>query len=189
MLFEGLVAQLVEQCPFKALVQGSSPCQPTSLRPAQRGVSLPRCNAGVKLAYKLPTFAPMSPSYDSANGLWAAVSLRMLQMRLSRPVIGRADRGRHVVVQTILCADCKELYDAVIVFKPSAHREFHPKTTPKFAALLNRLPPRGVRHWIKWKPVCPVSSCHRIRLWKQPDKCPKCGTFLEPGAIPFRRWD
>src|ERR1039457_1532960 len=29
---DGLVAQLVEQCPFKALVQGSSPCQPTSLR-------------------------------------------------------------------------------------------------------------------------------------------------------------
>ena len=27
--FCGLVAQLVEQCPFKALVQGSSPCQPT----------------------------------------------------------------------------------------------------------------------------------------------------------------
>ena len=26
----GLVAQLVEQCPFKALVQGSSPCQPTT---------------------------------------------------------------------------------------------------------------------------------------------------------------
>ena len=28
-LGDGLVAQLVEQCPFKALVQGSSPCQPT----------------------------------------------------------------------------------------------------------------------------------------------------------------
>ncbi|MDB6065801.1 MAG: hypothetical protein JWR26_2009 [Pedosphaera sp.] len=27
----GLVAQLVEQCPFKALVQGSSPCQPTTV--------------------------------------------------------------------------------------------------------------------------------------------------------------
>ena len=25
-----MVAQLVEQCPFKALVQGSSPCQPTT---------------------------------------------------------------------------------------------------------------------------------------------------------------
>lgn len=30
--FDGLVAQLVEQCPFKALVPGSSPGQPTSLR-------------------------------------------------------------------------------------------------------------------------------------------------------------
>lgn len=29
-MFRGLVAQLVEQCPFKALVQGSSPCQPTT---------------------------------------------------------------------------------------------------------------------------------------------------------------
>ena len=28
----GLVAQLVEQCPFKALVQGSSPCQPTTVK-------------------------------------------------------------------------------------------------------------------------------------------------------------
>src|ERR1035437_1633222 len=28
----GLVAQLVEHCPFKALVRGSSPRQPTSLR-------------------------------------------------------------------------------------------------------------------------------------------------------------
>ena len=28
----GLVAQSVEQCPFKALVQGSSPCQPTTFQ-------------------------------------------------------------------------------------------------------------------------------------------------------------
>jgi hypothetical protein len=28
----GLVAQLVEQCPFKALVRGSSPRQPTIFR-------------------------------------------------------------------------------------------------------------------------------------------------------------
>ena len=32
----GLVAQLVEQCPFKALVQGSSPCQPTIFQNAKR---------------------------------------------------------------------------------------------------------------------------------------------------------
>jgi hypothetical protein len=104
-------------------------------------------------------------------------------------VSGDADRGRHVAIQTILCADCKELYDAVIEFKPSSHQESHPKTAPKFAALLNRLPPRGGRRWVKLKPACPTSFRHRIRFWKPPDKCPRCGTFLESGAIPFRRWD
>lgn len=104
-------------------------------------------------------------------------------------VSGSADHGRYVIIQTILCTECKELYDAVIAFKPSAFRAFYPNTVPKFAALLNRLPPRGVRPWIKWKPVCPVSCRHRIRLWKPPDKCPKCGAFLDPGPIPVRRWD
>src|SRR5258706_14154055 len=40
-LFSGLVAQLVEQCPFKALVQGSSPCQPTTL-PVRAGFKTTR---------------------------------------------------------------------------------------------------------------------------------------------------
>jgi hypothetical protein len=104
-------------------------------------------------------------------------------------VSGGAAGGRYVSVQTILCADCKELYDAVIAFKPSARRESNPKSAPKFDALLNRLPPRGARRWIKLKPACPISPRHRIRPWKQPDKCPKCGVFLDPGAMPFRLWD
>ena len=104
-------------------------------------------------------------------------------------VSGGADRGRHAAVQTILCVDCKELYDAVLEFKPSSRKEIHPQIAPKFSALLNRLPPRGARPWVKLKPACPLSPRHRIRLWKQPDKCPKCGAFLESGAIPFRRWD
>ena len=104
-------------------------------------------------------------------------------------VSGGADRGRHVLVQTILCADCKELYDAVIAFKSLSRRDVDSKRAPRFAVLLNRLLPRGVRPWIRFKLACPVSPCHRIRLWKQPDKCPKCGTFLDPSAIPFRRWD
>jgi NAD-dependent SIR2 family protein deacetylase len=104
-------------------------------------------------------------------------------------VSGGADRGRHAAVQTILCAECRELYDAVIEFKPSRPGEKNLKTAPKFTALLNRLPPRGARRWVKLKPACPFSPRHRIRLWKQPDKCPKCGTFLDPGVIPFRLWD
>jgi hypothetical protein len=104
-------------------------------------------------------------------------------------VSGGADRGRHVAVQTILCTDCKALHDAVTEFKSSRPVEKNPKTPPKFASLLNRLPPRGARRWVKLKPVCPISPRHRVRPWKHPDKCPKCGGFLDLDAMPFRLWD
>jgi hypothetical protein len=105
-------------------------------------------------------------------------------------VAGGADEGEHFAVQTIACADCKALHDAVVRFKASLRQGENPsQTAPPIAAVLNRLPPRGVQPWLKFKPACPVSPRHRIHPWKQPDKCPKCGTFLEPGAIPFRIWD
>ncbi|MGO8839197.1 MAG: hypothetical protein ACLQAH_15695 [Limisphaerales bacterium] len=105
-------------------------------------------------------------------------------------VAGGTDEGIHCAVQTIVCSDCKALYDAVVQFKLSPrHQDNPPFNAPKLAVLLNRLPPRGVRSWLKFKPVCPVSPRHRVRLWKPPDKCPKCGTFLEPAALPFRVWD
>jgi hypothetical protein len=104
-------------------------------------------------------------------------------------VAGSTDRGEHVAVQTILCANCRELYDAVIEFKASRQNENHPKTAPRFAALLDRLPPHGVRKWIKFKLACPVSQLHHVRAWKQPDKCPKCGVYLGSDGMPFRLWD
>jgi len=105
-------------------------------------------------------------------------------------VAGGADEGGYFAVQTIACADCKELHDAVIRWKASPRlRDNPPRTAPKFIALLNRLPPRGARQWLKFKPACPVSPLHRTRPWKQPDRCPKCGVFLEQNAIPFRIWD
>src|ERR1700690_3849922 len=105
-------------------------------------------------------------------------------------VAGGADDGEHFAVQTIACADCKSLHDVVTRYKASpGPMENPPPITPKFAAVSNRLPPRGARPWLKSKPVCPVSPWHRIRIWRQPDKCPRCGTFLEPNGIPFRLWD
>jgi hypothetical protein len=105
-------------------------------------------------------------------------------------VAGGVDEGEHFAVQTIACADCKALHDAVTRFKASPRQRENPsKTAPKFAAVFNRLPPRDARHWLKFKPACPVWPLHRIRAWKQPGKCPKCGTFLEQSAIPFRMWD
>lgn len=105
-------------------------------------------------------------------------------------VAGGADEGEHFAVQTIACADCRALHDAVVRFKAAPRlRQDPPRTAPRFTAVLNRLPPCGARQWLKFKPACPVAPWHRIRPWKQPDKCPKCGAFLERDGIPFRIWD
>ena len=105
-------------------------------------------------------------------------------------VSGSAGVGQYFAVQTIVCADCKELYDAVTEFKaatPAA--EGSNKAAPGFAAVLNRLPPRGMQPRLKFKPTCPVSPLHRVHAWNRPDKCPKCGMFMEQNGLPFRLWD
>jgi len=120
-------------------------------------------------------------------------------------VAGGAAEGAQFAVQTILCYECRELHDAVTLLKVPlprladdtgawarlADRSKPLKTAPPFSAVLNRLPlPGRVRsRWQKFKPVCPISARHRSREWKQPDKCPRCGIFLEANAIPFREWD
>ena len=123
-------------------------------------------------------------------------------------VSGRADQGLSFVVQTILCCDCRELYDAVTRLKvpnelgglgtfgewrmarwPKTRP--HIATPPAFQAVLNRLPPNGAKR-LKWLPFqiqCPVSAFHRVRSWNDPDRCPKCGVHLEKSALPYRLWD
>jgi hypothetical protein len=120
-------------------------------------------------------------------------------------VAGGEDRGFHFAVQTLLCRECKELHDAVIALKVAgpgfevmsgklanlrAARKT-PLVAPTFLAALNRLPPAGAKRfrWVHFKPACPVSAPHRVRDWRSPDVCPKCGCLLERNAIPFRIWD
>ncbi|MBE0542392.1 MAG: hypothetical protein IH623_13485 [Verrucomicrobia bacterium] len=120
-------------------------------------------------------------------------------------VAGGADRGFHFAVQTILCLECKELYDAVtelkVPFAPALSRwklktsrldsVKAPVAPPTFQAALNRLAFTGVKRfrWLRFKAVCPISARHRVRDWKQPGKCPKCGILVECNALPFRIWD
>ena len=121
-------------------------------------------------------------------------------------VSGGRDAGLLVKVQTIHCADCKALYDAVIAVKQPVTPEpeeapddepaaapVPPKTprAPSFAVALDRLPPPNLKNteWAKFPTACPVSPLHKIKVWKQPGKCPRCGVYLEPGALPFRLWD
>jgi hypothetical protein len=119
-------------------------------------------------------------------------------------VAGGASDGERFSVQTILCYDCRALYDAVTSLKVVAPRiggdtgaskpisgKSRPLKTPTFASVLNKLPLAGRTRsrWQRYKLTCPVSLLHRIREWKQPDKCPRCGVFLDTNAIPFREWD
>jgi hypothetical protein len=121
-------------------------------------------------------------------------------------VSGRADRGIDFFVQTIACQDCKALHDIVTKLKipddepglPSVFRRnkfflFQRNTNvpPDFETVLNRLPYRGVKRfkWVPFKLLCPLSTIHRVRAWNDPDRCPRCGTYLDRSAMPFRMWD
>jgi hypothetical protein len=112
-------------------------------------------------------------------------------------VSGHVDQGLSFSVQTILCRECKELYDAVTRLKVpvesgALHETKLPKARPKitapptFQSALNRLPLAGVKRsqWLPFKLQCPVSAAHRVRGWNDPDRCPKFGIFLEKSALP-----
>ena len=125
-------------------------------------------------------------------------------------VSGCADRGVSFCVQTIYCRDCNELLDAITRVKVPddtrarlLDRPFSwlrrkmagsPQKTnvaPSFDTVLNRLAATGVRHfkWLRFKPQCPISSFHKVEPWTDPGKCPKCGAYLDRGALPYRIWD
>ena len=122
-------------------------------------------------------------------------------------VSGRADHGFDFSVQTILCRDCKKLYDAVIRLKVVHQVGFKfspgspanrmrktrtaPDAPPAFDTVLNRLPLPGAKRfrWLQFKIRCPVSSVHKVQVWNEPDRCPRCGIYLEKNALPFRMWE
>ena len=123
-------------------------------------------------------------------------------------VSGRADRGLNYFVQTILCRDCRELYDAITRVKiPDEFGALTPwvglrrvkprnlnrtwNVPPSFQSVSNRLPYTGVSRfrWLQFKIQCPVSAWHTVQVWNEPDKCPRCGVPLEKNALPFRIWE
>jgi len=116
-------------------------------------------------------------------------------------VSGGADSGTLVVVRTIICHDCRKLYDAVVeaklpalMPKPLLQRKSLRKPAgraPRLGALVNRLQsdPKLNLRWKQFPLACPVSRNHRIEEWQPPGKCPRCGSFLNQGGIPYRLWD
>jgi hypothetical protein len=106
-----------------------------------------------------------------------------------------------------VCRDCRKLYDAVkrlrVAAEPQrgmklglkhsglAKRHDGPPRPPTFEAALNRLAIEGLQksRWIKFDLRCPVSAWHKIEEWRDPGLCPRCGTFLDKDAVPYRIWE
>ncbi len=122
-------------------------------------------------------------------------------------VSGGPDRGLELFVQTVLCRECKELYDAVIKIRGPDELavrlraqasglsrralKAQARRPPDFMTALNRIRLPGARHhkWTHYSLQCPVSPAHKIEPWDAPDKCPRCGLYLEKNALPYRIWD
>jgi hypothetical protein len=101
---------------------------------------------------------------------------------------GRIDTFE-LIAQTIHCAECRSLHDAVIALKvPIGASPF--ENPPHFEDVVNPLQSndRGPLRFVHFKLTCPVSPDHEVQEWRHPGKCPFCGVFIEPSALPFREW-
>lgn len=82
-------------------------------------------------------------------------------------ISGGNDVGMASATSTVLCKDCKELYDVVTTHEP----------------------------WLAikptWKPTnlrCPKSETHEVALWEHSGLCPRCGAELVQGEVTVL-WD
>ena len=112
-------------------------------------------------------------------------------------VAGGPSEGLEFTVQTILCHECRELQDAVIAARVTGSADEvgnirgQRNSAPPFAQLVKRLASNS-RLSAELKAFhlsCGTSSFHSVRAWNQPDKCPRCGTFMEVNGFPFSVWD
>lgn len=109
-------------------------------------------------------------------------------------VSGGADSGVDCAVQTVTCPDCRELFD---VFTRVRQREGAVKLV-KFPGFYRpEIPPPHLRDpsvkpkwvWQKVSLACPVGPKHVVAAWKDPGRCPRCGSFMERNGFPTKIWD
>jgi len=84
-------------------------------------------------------------------------------------VSGRRDWGVFHVTETIVCRDCRELFDVRANEKPQ-------DVEIKNGRIIGEL--TGIR--------CPKDPDHQIRPWRGPGACPRCGTrMVDTGICTF----
>jgi hypothetical protein len=114
---------------------------------------------------------------------------------------GGADSGLHCDLQTILCRECRELFDVFTRVRRVAGRREFARNFSAFERL--EIPPVILRdslfaprrsaprqfEWEKLKLACPVSAKHFVEAWRHPGRCPRCYAFMAQEGLPFRVWE
>ena len=115
-------------------------------------------------------------------------------------VSGGEDSGLHCVIQTVVCRECRELFDAFrrqrryadaadVIRFPGFYR---PEIPPVILGDSSVNPRRGRAPKLIWhgfELACPVDAQHHVEPWRDPGRCPRCGNYLEKNGLPFRVWD
>jgi hypothetical protein len=115
-------------------------------------------------------------------------------------VSGGADSGRHCEIQTVICRDCRELYDvftrqrrrkdaANVVKFPGFYRPEIPAVVLGQSSINPSKAPPAPLVWQDSKLACPVAPEHIVEPWNDPGRCPRCGNYLEKNGFPYRTWD
>jgi hypothetical protein len=112
-------------------------------------------------------------------------------------------------IQTIFCHDCHELFDIFIRIRKRENAEpVSPKSPSRLLRAQSSIPPAMLienpwpefeparprkparkTFWEDVKPKCPVSTIHRVEIWHDPGRCPRCGNYLEKNVYPYRLWE
>jgi len=113
-------------------------------------------------------------------------------------ITGGSAAGNDVKVRTMICKECRALYDCVVALRttqkvqPWKQFEQVPREiAPSVASAVARLPTSTTapRQWREFVPTCPTEATHRVEPWGSPGRCPRCRAYMERGALPYRIWD
>jgi hypothetical protein len=115
-------------------------------------------------------------------------------------ISGGADEGLHCEIQTVVCRECRQLYDLPLRQRrrdgageaarfPGFQRPDIPPVVLGESSLNPSTKPPAPLVWRELAMACPVNSEHFVEPWNDPGRCPRCGNFMERNGFPFRAWD
>jgi hypothetical protein len=114
-------------------------------------------------------------------------------------ISGGPAQGLHCGVQTIICRDCRELFDVFTRMRRPADRKdlprfptfYRPEIPPVILQPSSFQPPRTTTPlvWQDFQLTCPAQPKHFVEAWNDPGRCPRCGNYLEKNGFAFRLWD